>query len=1075
VAYRAEIEISVRGTRQLEELRSKINQSAVAADSLNESLGKQGRLAQSLGNYERLLGKAAGTLKDVIAGTEGETKAIKEYVTILGQANEAQTRQNGLIEREIALRNRLKDAGPRTALRAQERQIFVEETISRGRSARIARERSAYLQGPGRTAEAERLAQLAAEESANRQAQFKAREAYAKQIFDIEKSFNKQLVDYEVDNLMRTFKLEESMQTRLFNQALELDKKEGAAFDAELKRRTAAKEAAFEKERRIAEQVAKSSPIGGAANIPGSPAFIQAQARRRQEAANRRREAAGSAIIGGAFPLLFGQGLGAAAGGALGGGLGGAIGGQYGFGLSLVGTQLGTTIDMLVSKASQLGQALNPATANIDAIVASLGQIGTPTAKLINRLEELQGKQAALQEATARLGTVVGDDGVTALKEFGDATLELSNAVTQFVTLLLAEAAKLAKGPVQQFAGGLTALSLRQQATQSTDPRMQELVRRASSTQDIAEQARIFKEIEALQRQINEETNTELENRINALSSTNQLLATEERRLEIARLNGDILNDKVFALEKEELLAQYNIENQKILSQYRSGDLTYQEAKNQFKANELRYERELLGLVKERVDAEARALKEATRARERAAREAERAAKEAVRAQERQIKQLDAALVDALQTEIALIQIRQETLEFERGSLAAVEQRLQTIALERDNELKILDIKYQQAAAEVKSNDEALTLYETYLNQRTVLKEQFELEYDRTRQRKQQLEVERELLQLQTQQATSAVGRDIGRQIEDVQRGLASPFGGEDAERLDLLVSQERRRIDALREVNEQINEQTRLREAAAPGERAEFDIRIQGLQDQLALYERLLPQLDAVEQAQLRQNQLMERYGFLANELSTAMSTAVEAVVTGTGTVEEAFATMFQNIGRAFIDMATQMLAQKLFMTKLGPLGGGSSTGLSIGPGSFDLNSNFFRANGGPVNANQPYIVGERGPELFVPFQRGDVVSNGELRAGGASSAMMFRETGSAQLPFTRSAESISQATQTAQAMQAAGPINVKYESTVINGVEYVTREQAERIGAQSAERGRALTLQALQNSPRTRSKVGI
>jgi len=265
------------------------------------------------------------------------------------------------------------------------------------------------------------------------------------------------------------------------------------------------------------------------------------------------------------------------------------------------------------------------------------------------------------------------------------------------------------------------------------------------------------------------------------------------------------------------------------------------------------------------------------------------------------------------------------------------------------------------------------------------------------------------------------------------------------------------------------------LREAAAPGERAEFDIRIQGLQDQLALYERLLPQLDAVEQAQLRQNQLMERYSFLANELSTAMSTAVQAVVTGTGTVEEAFATMFQNIGRAFIDMATQMLAQKLFMTVLGALGGGSSTGLSIGPGSFDLNSNFFRANGGPVNANQPYIVGERGPELFVPFQRGDVVSNGELRAGGASSAMMFRETGSAQLPFTRSTESISQATQTAQAMQAAGPINVKYESTVINGVEYVTREQAERIGAQSAERGRALTLQALQNSPRTRSKVGI
>jgi hypothetical protein len=122
------------------------------------------------------------------------------------------------------------------------------------------------------------------------------------------------------------------------------------------------------------------------------------------------------------------------------------------------------------------------------------------------------------------------------------------------------------------------------------------------------------------------------------------------------------------------------------------------------------------------------------------------------------------------------------------------------------------------------------------------------------------------------------------------------------------------------------------------------------------------------------------------------------------------------------------------------------------------------FRANGGPVNANQPYIVGERGPELFVPFQQGSITSNEAMQ-----------QASMAQLPFTRNAESISQATQTAQAMQAAGPISVKYESTVINGIEYVTREQAERIGAQSAERGRALTLQALQNSPRTRSKVGI
>jgi len=36
------------------------------------------------------------------------------------------------------------------------------------------------------------------------------------------------------------------------------------------------------------------------------------------------------------------------------------------------------------------------------------------------------------------------------------------------------------------------------------------------------------------------------------------------------------------------------------------------------------------------------------------------------------------------------------------------------------------------------------------------------------------------------------------------------------------------------------------------------------------------------------------------------------------------------------------------------------------------------FRANGGPVAAGRPYIVGERGPELFVPGASGSIIPNG-------------------------------------------------------------------------------------------------
>ena len=39
------------------------------------------------------------------------------------------------------------------------------------------------------------------------------------------------------------------------------------------------------------------------------------------------------------------------------------------------------------------------------------------------------------------------------------------------------------------------------------------------------------------------------------------------------------------------------------------------------------------------------------------------------------------------------------------------------------------------------------------------------------------------------------------------------------------------------------------------------------------------------------------------------------------------------------------------------------------------------FRAAGGPVKANAPYIVGEKGPELFVPKSAGNIVANNDLQ----------------------------------------------------------------------------------------------
>jgi tape measure domain-containing protein len=221
------------------------------------------------------------------------------------------------------------------------------------------------------------------------------------------------------------------------------------------------------------------------------------------------------------------------------------------------------------------------------------------------------------------------------------------------------------------------------------------------------------------------------------------------------------------------------------------------------------------------------------------------------------------------------------------------------------------------------------------------------------------------------------------------------------------------------------------------------------------------------------------------ANAIGSAFGQAFQDVATGAKSTQEALADAFESIGKAFISMAAEIIAKQMTLIILQTIfnalsGGGSALGTAnknlTGAGALKTPIPGFaiggRANGGPVSGNQPYIVGERGPELFVPGVSGSVVSNADTRAalaqqatnrqGNDTRAMLNQQTANRQMNSGGSA------------MQQK-PIEVKYESTVINGVEYVTAEQHQRGIALAAERGRALTLQTLQNSVKTRKRVGM
>lgn len=63
---------------------------------------------------------------------------------------------------------------------------------------------------------------------------------------------------------------------------------------------------------------------------------------------------------------------------------------------------------------------------------------------------------------------------------------------------------------------------------------------------------------------------------------------------------------------------------------------------------------------------------------------------------------------------------------------------------------------------------------------------------------------------------------------------------------------------------------------------------------------------------------------------------------------------------------------------------GGGSSTPIGL-PTAFPLQT---MQEGGPVNPNQPFLVGEAGPELFVPAQAGNIIPNSTLFSPPVQSA---------------------------------------------------------------------------------------
>ena len=136
-------------------------------------------------------------------------------------------------------------------------------------------------------------------------------------------------------------------------------------------------------------------------------------------------------------------------------------------------------------------------------------------------------------------------------------------------------------------------------------------------------------------------------------------------------------------------------------------------------------------------------------------------------------------------------------------------------------------------------------------------------------------------------------------------------------------------------------------------------------------------------------QSELMDTEGMIVSlaqtvetEFASAMSTALIGLLDGTAKAEEAFANMFKNIGKAFIDMAMQMIAKLLILKALQMI-----TGIRFAPSPVGSQGNPF---GNVPGGSMPGGPAAGGGRIPLNFSGGGYTGDAP-RSGGPGRARRF------------------------------------------------------------------------------------
>ena len=245
--------------------------------------------------------------------------------------------------------------------------------------------------------------------------------------------------------------------------------------------------------------------------------------------------------------------------------------------------------------------------------------------------------------------------------------------------------------------------------------------------------------------------------------------------------------------------------------------------------------------------------------------------------------------------------------------------------------------------------------------------------------------------------AVTKVGRDLGIIAQPVD---PSQLGkGEGGRRGRAPRPSELNRMENQWKFNQQMRELDRKRaEEAEKASQKMFEAEAANMRYLNEFYEKLKEAPDLIETSFAATDvTIAKSVQNILDEVNAADQIMAQFAQSAAQNIQSAFAEFLfdpfkgglKGMLSSFLDVTRRMLAELAAQQILGAIFGSFAGGTGF-MASF-AKAITGRASGGPVSKNTPYIVGERGPELFVPGSSGGIVPNHAMMGGGMTVAPVY------------------------------------------------------------------------------------